>query len=36
MEKGWQGSKVEFNGWGDAEAAKKEIMDAVSRYSQQV
>ncbi len=33
--KGWKGSKVEFNGWGDAEAAKKEIMDAVSRYSQQ-
>lgn len=31
--KGWQGTKVEFNGWGDAEAAKKEIMNAVDLYS---
>ncbi len=25
----WQGTKVEFNGWGDVEAAKKTITEAI-------
>lgn len=27
----WTGSKVEFNGWGDAEAAKKVINESIER-----
>ena len=27
----WKGTKVEFNGWGDAEAAKKVIADSIAR-----
>lgn len=29
--KNWQGQKVEFNGWGDAEAAKKVITDSIAK-----
>jgi len=29
--KNWQGTKVEFNGWGDAEAAKKVITESIER-----
>lgn len=28
---GWTGVKVEFKGWGDAEAAKKVITDSIAR-----
>jgi inorganic pyrophosphatase len=29
--KDWQGTKVEFNGWGDAEAAKKVITESIQK-----
>lgn len=29
--KDWQGTKVEFNGWGDAEAAKNIIQQSIER-----
>ncbi len=29
----WQGVKVEFKGWGNAEAAKKVISEAIANYS---
>ena len=29
----WQGVKVEFKGWGDAEAAKKVIKESIARAS---
>jgi inorganic pyrophosphatase len=27
----WQGVRVEFKGWGDAEAARKVVIDSVAR-----
>jgi len=30
---GWTGVKVEFNGWGDAEAAKKVIAESIARFT---
>ena len=29
--KDWRGTKVEFNGWGDSEAAKKVIQESIDR-----
>jgi len=29
--KDWQGTKVEFNGWGDVEAAKKVITESIAK-----
>ena len=29
--KDWTGTKVEFNGWGDAEAARKVIQESIDR-----
>ncbi len=32
--KNWQGTKVEFNGWGDEAAAKKVIQESIARAKQ--
>lgn len=32
--KGWTGSPVSFNGWGDAAAAKEVIQESVKRYGE--
>jgi inorganic pyrophosphatase len=32
--KDWKGTSVEFNGWGDAESAKKVIIDSIERPKQ--
>jgi inorganic pyrophosphatase len=29
----WKGSPVSFNGWGDADAAKKVITESIERYT---
>lgn len=33
--KDWKGSPVSFNGWGDAEQAKKIIAESIERHNQQ-
>ncbi len=33
--KEWKGSPVSFNGWGDAEQAKKIIAESIERHNQQ-
>ncbi len=33
--KDWQGVKVEFNGWGEAEAAQKVIQESIERNNKQ-
>lgn len=31
----WKGSKVSFNGWGDADEAKQVVRDSMARYKAQ-
>jgi inorganic pyrophosphatase len=33
--KGWTGSPVSFDGWGDAEAAKKVVLDSIELAKKQ-